>query len=76
MYEAGADNEKFGDEIIAILKGEREAGGGEDPLAEHDRPPRDGWLYHWGLQWEGVHPGDGDDNDDGVEGVHLGEGQC
>ena len=37
--------------------GQREAGRGEDALAEHDRPSRDGWQHRRGVQRQGFHPG-------------------
>ena len=43
---------------ITMTEGEWEARRGEDPLAEHGRPPRDGGVHHRRLQWESVYPGD------------------
>ena len=49
----------FGVELIVkiFFEGEREAGRGKDPPAEHGRPPWDGRLYHWSVQWESFHSG-------------------
>ena len=50
----------FGDELIVTIfvEGEREARRGEDSFAEHGRPPWDGRVGHWCLQWKSFHPGE------------------